>query len=78
MAFGVWLWLGFGISGGWLHAKIALVGILVVLHVYLGVLMRAFAADRNVHGHVFYRWLNEIPALPILLAVVYLVIAKPF
>jgi putative membrane protein len=76
--FGLWLWLGFGVTGGWLHAKLALVVVLIALHVYLGVLLRAFAADRNRHGHVFYRWLNEIPALPILLAVVYLVIAKPF
>jgi putative membrane protein len=78
VACGLWLWLGFGVTGGWLHAKIALVAVLVAFHVYLGVLLRAFAADRNHHGHVFYRWLNEIPALPLLLAVVYLVIAKPF
>jgi putative membrane protein len=78
IAFGLWLWLGYGITGGWLHAKLALVAVLIVLHVYLGALVRAFAADRNRHGHVYYRWLNEIPALPILVAVVYLVIAKPF
>jgi putative membrane protein len=76
--FGGWMWLGFGVTGGWLHAKLALVAMLVALHVYLGMLMRDFAADRNRHGHAFYRWLNEIPALPILVAVVYLVIAKPF
>ena len=78
IAFGLWLWLGYGVGGGWLHAKLALVALLIVLHVYLGALARAFAADRNRHGHVYYRWLNEIPALPILVAVVYLVIAKPF
>ena len=78
IVFGLWLWLGYGITGGWLHAKLALVAVLIVLHVYLGALMRAFAADRNRHGHVYYRWLNEIPALPILVAVVYLVIATPF
>ena len=78
VVFGVWLWLGYGITGGWLHAKLALVAVLIALHVYLGALARAFAADRNRHGHVYYRWLNEIPALPILVAVVYLVIAKPF
>ena len=78
VAFGLWLWLGYGVSGGWLHAKVALVAALIALHVYLGALVRAFAADRNRHGHVYYRWLNEIPALPILVAVVYLVIAKPF
>jgi len=75
---GLWLWLGFGVTGGWLHAKVALVLVLIALHVYLGALLRAFAADRNRHGHVYYRWLNEVPALPILVAVVYLVIAKPF
>ncbi len=78
IAFGLWLWLGFGIGGGWLHAKMALVLALIVLHVYLGMLRRAFAEDRNRHGHAFYRWLNEIPALPLLLAIVWLVVAKPF
>ena len=75
---GVWLWLGYGISGDWLYAKLALVALLIALHVYLGVLMRDFAHDRNCHGHVFYRWLNEIPALPVLVAVVFLVVMKPF
>ena len=78
IAFGLWLWLGYGITGGWLHAKVALVALLVVFHAYLGKLVRDFAHDRNTHGHVYFRWLNEIPALPILLAVVYLVVAKPF
>ena len=78
IVFGTWLWLGYGIGGGWLHAKLALVLGLVALHVYLGVLLRAFRDDRNRHGHVFYLWLNEIPALPLLLAIVWLVVAKPF
>ena len=78
IVFGTWLWLGYGIGGGWLHAKLALVLALLALHVYLGVLLRAFRDDRNRHGHVFYRWLNEIPALPLLLAIVWLVVAKPF
>jgi putative membrane protein len=78
VAFGLWLWLGYGIGGAWLHAKLALVLVLIAFHVYLGALMRDFARDRNRHGHVFYRWLNEIPALPLLIAIVYLVVAKPF
>jgi protoporphyrinogen IX oxidase len=78
IVFGAWLWLGYGISGGWLHVKLALVALLVALHVYLGKLMRDFRAGRNRHGHVFYRWLNEIPALPILVAIVFLVVMKPF
>ncbi|MGC1818744.1 MAG: CopD family protein [Casimicrobiaceae bacterium] len=78
IAFGVWLWLGYGFSGGWLHAKLGLVLVLVAFHLYLGRLMRDFARDRNRHGHVFYRWINEIPALPLLVAIVWLVVAKPF
>jgi protoporphyrinogen IX oxidase len=80
IVFGAWLWLGYGIGsgGGWMQAKLALVAMLVALHVYLGILLRAFREDRNRHGHVFYRWLNEIPALPILFVVVYLAVAKPF
>jgi protoporphyrinogen IX oxidase len=75
--FGFWL-MSYGFKGGWLHAKLALVGLLVIVHAYLGKLMFDFKQDRNRHSHVFYRWLNEIPALPILVAVVYLVVAKPF
>jgi putative membrane protein len=78
IAFGLWLWLGFGIAGGWMHVKLALVLVLVALHVYLGRLRRDFADDRNRHDHVFYRWLNEIPALPLLVAIIWLVVAKPF
>ncbi len=78
IVFGVWLWLGFGFTGGWLHAKLALVAVLVVFHIYLGKLVHDFAADRNTHGDRFYRWLNEIPALPILVLVIWLVVAKPF
>jgi len=78
VVFGMWLWLGYGITGGWLYAKLALIALLSALHLYLGVLLRDFAQDRNRHGHVFYRWLNEIPALPILIAVVFLTVMKPF
>jgi protoporphyrinogen IX oxidase len=76
--FGLWLWLGYGISGGWLHAKLFLVLILVAHHIYLGKLMLDFKHDKNKHSHVFYRWLNEIPALPVLVGIVWLVVAKPF
>ncbi|HZI82275.1 MAG TPA: CopD family protein [Casimicrobiaceae bacterium] len=78
IATGAWLWLGFGISGGWLAAKLALVAVLLAHHVWLGKLMRDFRDDRNRHGHVFYRWINEFPALPVLVLVVLLVVFKPF
>ena len=78
IVFGLWLWLGYGISGGWLYAKLALVAILVAHHVWLGKLMLDFRNDRNRHGDLFYRWINEIPALPVLLGAVLLVVFKPF
>jgi len=78
IVFGSWLVLGYGFAGGWLNLKLALVLLLVAHHVWLGKLMRDFAADRNAHGDKFYRWINEIPAAPALAAIVYLVVAKPF
>ena len=77
IVFGVWLWLGYGFSGGWLHAKLALVTGLVVYHIYCGRLMIAFKRDRNRYTHVFYRWLNELPTV-LLLAIIVLVVVKPF
>jgi protoporphyrinogen IX oxidase len=75
--FGLWLWLGYGISGGWLHVKLMLVLGLIIYHLYCGKLMRDFKAGKNTHSHIWYRWFNEIPVL-ILLAVVILVVVKPF
>jgi protoporphyrinogen IX oxidase len=77
LASGLWLWLGFGITGGWLHAKVALVALLVAYHFWLGALRRDFAADANRRSHKFYRLINEVP-LVILVAVVILVVVKPF
>ncbi|MCC6535510.1 MAG: protoporphyrinogen oxidase HemJ [Burkholderiales bacterium] len=77
LALGVWLWLGYGSGGGWLHAKLALVVVLIGYHLYCGRLVAAFRRDQNRHGHVFYRWFNEFPVL-ILIAVVILVVVKPF
>ena len=75
--FGVWLWLGHGFSGLWLEIKLGLVVVLGIYHVYCGKLLADFKHDRNRHGHVFYRWLNEFPVL-ILIPVVLLVVIKPF
>ena len=77
VVFGTWLWLGYGFSGGWLHAKLGLVAVLLAYHVYCGKLLINFKHDRNRHSHVFYRWLNEFPVV-LLFAVVILVVVKPF
>jgi protoporphyrinogen IX oxidase len=77
LASGLWLWLGYGFGGGWLHAKVALVGLLVAYHFWLRALLGAFARDADRHGHVFYRWVNELPTV-LLVAIVILVVVKPF
>jgi protoporphyrinogen IX oxidase len=77
LIFGLWLWLGYGIAGAWLHAKLLLVGGLVIYHWYCGKLMRDFKAGTNQKSHVWFRFFNEIPVL-VLFAVVILVVVKPF
>ena len=77
IAFGLWLWLAWGFSGGWLHAKVALTALLVGYHVWCGKLMLDFRAGRNRKSHVWFRWFNEAPTL-VLFAVVILVVVKPF
>jgi putative membrane protein len=56
--FGVWL-LSYNVAGyfsqGWMHAKLALVALLIVYHFYCGHLVKVFRDDRNTRGHVFSR-----------------------
>lgn len=61
----------------WLDVKLALVAILIVYHGYCWKLVKDFKHDRNTRSHVWYRWFNEFPVL-ILIAVIILVIVKPF
>ena len=77
VASGLWLWLGFGFTGTWLHAKVALVVLLLAYHFWMRKLLGDFARDANRRSHVFYRWANEIPTL-LLVAIVILVVVKPF
>ena len=76
LLFGLWLWLGYGITGVWMYIKLLLVVILVIYHFYCGKLLALFKQGRNTHSHVWYRWFNEIPVF-LLMAVVILVTVKP-
>lgn len=77
LALGFWLWFGYGFTGGWLHAKVALVLVLVGYHIWCGKLMIDFKLDRNTKSHVWYRWFNEVPVL-FLIVIIILVVVKPF
>jgi putative membrane protein len=61
----------------WLHVKLALVLLLVGYHGACFALVQQFAADRNARPERWYRIFNEVPAL-VLIAIVILVVVKPF
>lgn len=76
--FGIWLaWSGFGLMGGWLHAKLALVVILSGVHGYLSRAVRLFSEDRNSKPSRHWRIVNEVPTV-LMIGIVILVIVKPF
>lgn len=78
---GLWLYLGYGIGmgpgNGWMHAKLAVVLLVIGYHHACGSLLRKFEAGRNTRSHTFYRWFNEIPVLLLLAATIFVVV-KPF
>jgi putative membrane protein len=77
IALGVWLWLGYGFKGGWLHAKLALVILAIGYHHACGSLLKKFEKGANRRAHTWYRWFNEVPVV-LLLAITILVVVKPF
>ena len=69
--------LGFQqIAQTWMILKIVLVIILTIYHFYLGKILAQFKIDQNVHGHKFYRVINEIPTI-LLILIVFVVVFKP-
>ncbi len=81
LALGLWLWLGYGIGtgagNGWMHAKLAVVLLLLGYHHACGIMLRQFRSGHSRRSHVWYRWFNEAPVLMMVVAVV-LVVVKPF
>ena len=77
-ALGLWLaWDAGFFSDAWLHAKLALVVILSGIHGFFAGCVRTFAKDRNTRSQRFYRIINEVPTLLMILIVI-LVVVKPF
>lgn len=61
---------------GWLHAKLALVAVLIGYHVFCHRLMLDFRHDRNRRSGRWLRIFNEVPLL-LLVGIVVLAIVKP-
>ena len=77
LIFGLALWWGFGIAGGWLHAKLVLVAMLLAYFVVSGRWLKGMKAGRRLPSAATLRLFNELPVV-LLVAIVYLVLAKPF
>jgi putative membrane protein len=77
LASGIGLWLGFGFRGGWIHAKLTLVLLMVGYHVSMRVFMKRMQRDAALPSSTTLRWYNELP-LVLLVGILYLVVVKPF
>ncbi len=79
--FGIWMlgdyaWAAYS-KAGWLHAKLGLIVLLYVYHFLCWRWMRAFQEDRNTRPAKFYKIMNEVPTL-FLIIITILVVVKPF
>jgi putative membrane protein len=78
---GVWMWLGYGVGrgpgSGWMHAKLAIVILLIGYHHACGSILKKFENGHNKRSHVWFRWFNEVPVVLMIIAVI-LVVVKPF
>jgi putative membrane protein len=77
VALGLVLWFHFGIAGGWLHAKLALVAFLLAHFIVAGRWLKGVAAGKSLPTATTLRWFNELPVL-VLAVIVWLVLARPF
>ena len=60
----------------WMILKLIFVVLLTLYHLYLGKILGQFKLDSNKHSHKFYRYINEIPTL-LLILIIFVVIFKP-
>jgi protoporphyrinogen IX oxidase len=73
---GLWLMM-LGMKGGWLHAKLALVVLVIGYHHACGSLLKKFERGVNTRSSKWFRVFNEVPVL-LLVLIVILVVVKPF
>jgi len=64
-------------SEGWIYVKLACIGGLAVSHEVMATAQRAFARDENRKSSKYYRVLNEVPTV-LMMVLVIMVIVKPF
>lgn len=72
---GMGLWMHFGASGGWLHAKLSLIALLFVYFIVCGKMLKRDVA--KLPSAKALRWINELPIL-LVVGAIFLAVAKPF
>jgi putative membrane protein len=79
LGFILWQHYGIGMGPGnkWLHAKLLGVILLIGYHHSCGVLLKKFKRNQNKRSVRWFKWFNEVPVI-IVLAIIFLVVAKPF
>ncbi len=77
LVLGVWMWLGYGVSGRWMHAKLVVVLAVIGYHHVCRSLLRKFENGSNQRSERWFRIFNEVSVLLFIAAVV-LVVVKPF
>ena len=76
--FGTLLFLDLrGWEYGYMHVKLTCILGMTVVHHMLGRHRKAFLEDRNTKSHVYYRYLNEVPTVLMIILVI-MVVVKPF
>jgi len=70
-------WSGHWFASGWFHGKLALVLLLSGIHGFFSRCVKDFAADQNRRSQNFYRIINEVPTV-LMVMIVILVVVKPF
>lgn len=75
---GLWLAVAiYNLQGTWLHLKLLLVFLLLGIHGFLTKSVKSFAKDMNKYSEKFWRIINEVPAI-LMMIIVFLVVLKPF
>ena len=84
---GMVLWLGYRMfpdfptmvaaGTGWIHVKLALLAVLLAYYIVIGRWLKGIDAGRALPSSRALRWFNQIPLL-LLIAIIWLVLAKPF
>jgi protoporphyrinogen IX oxidase len=77
LVLGVWMWLGYGVTGRWMHAKLVVVLAVIGYHHACRALLRTFENRSNQRSERWFRIFNEVAVLLFIAAVV-LVVVKPF